>query len=185
MSENKLIGSLVLRTIDIEPTNRSPCPTTNSTTDNDYGFCTANSQLITWKNVNIRNCLGGLYQKYDSFNLKLTAVQFRHNNVASTDFQFMIYMAGLPFSTNYNTKLGSNNQAALGVVSYMPFLTQGITTPLISNLVSFYKPLQDTLDITVELKNSSTNPLVNGYSEKTDRTIGHWSIICDIYGIDK
>ena len=64
----------------------------------------------------------------------------------------------------------------------------GTTISLMAGLVSFDKPLQDVINITVELKNSSltsSNPLVNGYAEKTTTPLGHWSLTCDIYGIDK
>ena len=50
MSENKLVGSLILRTIDIDPTRNAPTtivslvPTPNET---DYGLCTANGGVIT------------------------------------------------------------------------------------------------------------------------------------------
>ena len=56
-----------------------------------------------------------------------------------------------------------------------------------AGLVSFDKPLQDVINITIELKNSSTlaqNPLVDGYAEKTSMQLGHWSIMCDIYGVE-
>ena len=41
------------------------------------------------------------------------------------------------------------------------------------------------MNITVELKNMSAN-VVNGYTEKlgTGILLGHWCLICDIYGID-
>ena len=100
----------------------------------------------------------------------------------------IIYMSGLPFSSGsgYNTRLGPTNQAQIGIANIISGIASvGVTTSILSGLVSFYKQLQNTFDITVELKNSSTNPSVNGYSEKTTQNIGHWSIICDIYGVGK
>ena len=85
MSENKLVGSLVLRTIDIDPTHASPCVATGTAESNDYGLCTANGGFVTWKKVNIRCCLGELYKKYNRFNLKMTAVQVRHSAAALAD----------------------------------------------------------------------------------------------------
>ena len=52
-----------------------------------------------------------------------------------------------------------------------------------AGLVSFDKPLQDILNISILLKNSSTN-ILNSYSETTPNVLGHYSIICDIYGIE-
>ena len=196
MAENKLIGSLVLRTIDIDPTRVSPTTGSNFPTfENEYGICSANSAVITWKNVNIRSCLGALYYKYDKFNLKLIAVQNRHAGLVVRDGQYMIYMSGLPFSSNsgYNTRLGPTNQVAIGCINVgnlSDSFVNGVTTSILSGLVPFNKPLQDTINITVEFKNSSTlatNPLTpatGGYPEKTTMRIGHWSIVCYIYGIE-
>ena len=50
MSENKLVGSLILRTIDIDPTRNAPTTTVSlvpTPFDNDYGTCTANGVVIT------------------------------------------------------------------------------------------------------------------------------------------
>lgn len=197
MSENKLVGSLILRTIDIDPTRLAPTTSTGSGAflvnipfGNDYGTCTGNGGVITWKNVNIRTCLGELYKNYNRFNLKMTSAQIRHNTVAAvTDAQFLVYIEGLPFSSGscYNTRLGPTSQSCIGAVDFTASNVLGKTTSLLSGLVSFEKPRQDVINITVELKNSSTtstNPLVNGYAEKTTQNLGHWSIVCDIYGIE-
>ena len=55
MSENKLVGSLVLRTIDIDLTKAQPCIAAGITYDNEYGTTTANGGFVTWKKVNIKN----------------------------------------------------------------------------------------------------------------------------------
>jgi hypothetical protein len=197
MSENKLVGSLVLRTIDIDSTRPYPTagliiPITNPLTytntnpvDNTSGTCTANGGVITWKNVNIRSCIGESYYKYNKFNLKLTAAQLRHNTAnAVADAQFLIYISGLPFSSGstYSTRFGPTNQSCIGAVNFVATNALGTTIPLMAGLVSFDKPLQDVINITVELKNSSTTT-VNGYAEKTTTPLGHWSLMCDIYAI--
>ena len=183
MAENKLVGSLILRTIDIEPTRVRPVPA-NQSLSNDYGICDANGCYVLWKNVNIRTCLGELYNKYDKYNLKMTSFQVRlnANTGGGTDEQFVLYISGLPFS-NYNTSLGPNNGAALGCVNFNTANSVGTTTSFTSGLVSFDKPLQDILNISILLKNSSTN-ILNGYTEPTTNVLGHYSIICDIYGIE-
>ena len=105
MSENKLVGSLVLRTIDIDLTRAAPTTivaTVPTPFDNDYGTCQGNGGVITWKNVNIRTCLGELYKKYDRFNLKMTAAQIILNIVAAvTDAHFLVYIEGLPFHQDH------------------------------------------------------------------------------------
>ena len=196
MSENKLVGSLVLRTIDIDPTKVCTVITAVGGTvaeavDNTFGSITALGGVVTWKRVNIRSCLGGLYNKYNTFNLKLTAAQMRHNQLTNGtiqsifDGQFVVYMSGLPFSSgsSYSTRLGPTNQSALGCVNFNSTHPVGSTTSILSGLVSFDKPLQDVIDITIELKNSSTQAQ-NGYSEKNNQPLGHWSLIFDIYGVE-
>jgi hypothetical protein len=49
--------------------------------------------------------------------------------------------------------------------------------------VAFDKPLQDTLNILIELKNSSTT-VNNGITEKSTTVLVHFSIICNIYGVE-
>ena len=142
--------------------------------------------MFTWKNINLRTCLAELYYKYDRFNLKLTAFQNSRNVGTFNDAHFMVYMSGLPFSSGsgYNTRLGPTNQVAIGCINFN--ITTSITIPILSGLVSFDKPLQDTFNITVELKNSNTiDPTLNGWAEKAVTISGHWCIMCDIYGIEK
>ena len=190
MSENKLVGSLVLRTIDIDPTRAAPCTANATINDNEYGTTASNGCFVTWKNVNIKCCIGELYNKYDKFNLKLTAVQLRHSSATVTDAQFMIYMSGLPFinGSTYNTRHGPTNSSALGCVNFIASTSAGSTIPIISGLASFDKPRQDKVNISIELKNSAatfpTTSIVNGYTEKPSANIGHWSVMCDIYGVD-
>ena len=99
MTENKLVGSLVLRTIDIEPTRTRPTPSSNQAVDNDFGICDANGAYITWKNVNISDCLGELYKNYNRFNLKMAAAQIGQNTAAAlADAQTLVYIDNLKYN---------------------------------------------------------------------------------------
>ena len=42
--------------------------------DNQYGTITNNRCNITWKNINMRQLLGGMYDKYETFNMYLYQV---------------------------------------------------------------------------------------------------------------
>ena len=186
MAENKIVGSLVLRTIDIEPTRFNPTNNSDPAVNNDFGICDARGSFVTWKNVNIRQCLGGLYRKYNKFNLKMTSVQMRYNQFTAIEqSQVVVYISGLPFSS-YNTRLNVENKGALGCVSFrMPNTAGGgVTSSFTSGLVSFNKPLQDNLNISIQLK-SSRGTNFNGYGEGMVEYIGHYTIVCDIYGIDE
>ena len=54
MAENKLIGSLVLRTIDIEPSRNTPIINTTELFENAFGIYSAKNGVETWKNINLR-----------------------------------------------------------------------------------------------------------------------------------
>ena len=188
MAENKYVGSLILRTIDIDPT-KTRLFAAGVGYDNEYGTTNANGCYVLWKNINIRSCMGELYHKYKKFNLKMTCAQIRHipgTGTATADAQFLVYISGLPFpsGSTYNTRIGPSNQAVLGCVNFVCSNVAGTTTPITAGLVTFDKPLQDITNISIELKNSSTTT-INGYREKTITTLGHYSILCDIYGVEE
>ena len=120
MSENRLVNSLILRTFDIDSTSNTLSTITTGPTvvynnlDNSFDSSFANGALIVWKNVNIRACMGELYDKHKRFNLKMTGAQLRQNTTTSVfDANFLVYMSDLPFSSGstYNTRLGPTNQA--------------------------------------------------------------------------
>ena len=95
MAENRLVGSLVLRTFDIDSTTSTLSTITAGPTyvdfDNTFGSSFANGAFIVWKNVNIRTCIGELYNNYKKFNLKMTSAQIRHNPAANTtDDHFVV-----------------------------------------------------------------------------------------------
>ena len=193
MAENRLVGSLILRTFDIDSTSNTLStittgpPVVYNNLDNTFGSSFANGALVVWKNVNIRACMGELYNKHKRFNLKMTGAQLRANTATTIyDGSYLVYISGLPFSSGstYNTRLGPTNQAVLGAVNFIIPQTTGVTISLLSGLVTFDKPLQDTLNISIEFKNSSPTS-INGYREKTTTVLGHFSIICDIYGVDE
>jgi hypothetical protein len=124
-----------------------------------WGEFLGNGNYVTWKNVNIKTCLGELYNKYDKYNLKLTALQFRFNSSANiSDAQVSVYISGLPLSSDscYNTRLGPTNQSCIGALDFTTTLVSGTgagkTVSFTAGLVSLDKPLQDGIDITIELK---------------------------------
>ena len=107
-------------------------------------------------------------------------VEIQHPDKADKSFTTGAYSAGVLAAGDW---LFVSGQAA---VDFTTSTAVGRTTSLLAGLVSFEKPRQDVINITVELKNSSTtttNPLVNGYAEKTTNPLGQWSLMCDIYGI--
>jgi len=113
---------LVLRGVDV-------------TTGQDLAtsYSNATRTIMTWKNINLRNVLGNLYDKYDTFNLSLSFVSADHpttsyvnGNVAtfgagdSTNLINNIYISGLPFiNSTYQQSLSHNGISAfVGCFTY-------------------------------------------------------------------
>ena len=61
---------LILNTFDIT-TNITAATFYNLTVNNQYGTITNNRCNLTWKNINMRQVLGVMYDKYETFNLYL------------------------------------------------------------------------------------------------------------------
>lgn len=191
MCENRVCGSLILRTFDIISDNVNAV-----NVDNEYGEITINGNNVTWKNVDIRACIGSyLYNKHKRFNLKMTSAQVRHNGLAATsDMQLLVYISGLPFTSEscYNTRNNATNQSCLGAVNFIcPTISSGTTSPITAGLVTFEKPTNQFVNINIEFKNSSyradtsllqDKPLVGNGTAYIQQ--GHWSLVMDIYGVD-
>ena len=99
MAENRLVGSLILRTFDIDSTSNTLSTIGAGPTyvdlDNPFGSSLANGALVVWKNVNIRACMGELYNKHKRFNLKMTGAQIRANTATTIyDGHFVVYISG-------------------------------------------------------------------------------------------
>ena len=64
------IATLILNTLDIN-TDITAATYYNQTIDNQFGTILNNRCNLTWKNINLKNLLGVLYDRYETFNLYL------------------------------------------------------------------------------------------------------------------
>ena len=64
---------LILNTLDIN-SSATALDYYNKTIDNQYGTITNNRCNLTWKSINMRQVLGEMYDKYETFNLYLYQV---------------------------------------------------------------------------------------------------------------
>jgi hypothetical protein len=188
---NKECSRLCLRTYDIRP-DVNPLTQLNQIFENEYGRISCNGGLITWKNVNMKQVLGSLYDKYEIFNLQFNNFQIKSNTYGNNlvVYEGVFYISGLPFtnSNKYNTRLNTNSQACLG--SSRLTLERDVQNYLTlyninqNNTISFYKPLNDLCDITIELKTSYVNnAIVNGVPEKRAQLLTHMSFLFNIFGV--
>jgi hypothetical protein len=187
MSVNIECASLVLRTFDIVNNANIPISVLGNEVDNTFGFITANSQVITWKNVNMSAVMGDLYDKYDRFNLILSSVNVTNTGSIAASGNCTISLRGLYFcNQTYNTRSkGNTNEAFVGSQSYiLPSASAGQTSSVSAGTVTFRKGNDDTnVNLTIELRYNSTTS-VNGYTEKLAQLFGHQTYIFDIYGCE-
>ena len=97
----------------------------NTTIDNRFGTITNNRCTNTWKNINMRQVLGVLYDKYETFNIKLyqitqTSGAIGGVNPLAADFSLVdVRISGLPFLNNSYNIASRNNTNSLYLTSYV------------------------------------------------------------------
>jgi hypothetical protein len=79
---------------------------------NQYGSTNLLKNDTTWNNISFKTILGDMYEKYDSFNIKLSCVMYQAiaaPSAAANEKQLKINIVGLPFSNcTYNSFMNSN-----------------------------------------------------------------------------
>jgi len=133
-------ATLVLRTIN--------APTIN-----------ANRTVATWR-VNLRQCLGSLYGKYDKFKICLTSWGTGANTTGFTndDLNTICSMSGLQWQNQtYDTVTnGLRERAVLAVLRYV---NNGLALENFTGEVGqvFLKPNYDELNVTISIEKVSGN----------------------------
>ena len=94
-----------------------------------------NNNSYTWNNINLRNLLGDMYDKYDLFNLTLDTIcnTITDSVLGSSlyDLENYLTIGGLPFiNQNYNTSTGN--------ITNSTFLTPYIFIRTQSNIYTYY-----------------------------------------------
>ena len=90
----------------------------NSDVSNQYGSINVYRNDITFNNISLRTILGDMYDKYDKFNIKLSALLYSQSAVAvssnSVDLNLQINIGGLPFyNCTYSTKSDTNSSTCV------------------------------------------------------------------------
>ena len=176
--------SLCLKTTQIEP----------STTYGDYydvtkatstGKVENNRTTYTWYNVNLRNLLGPIYNKYNKFNICLnnigTSLQGGSAN-GLNDRTLQVKMSGLQWLSSYNQSTGNNDQNK--VIKLIQLSTAAATADVLQFNEQYHTFLKgsDVVDITINLHNISTDtnwskPSSNAY------LLGHMIFNFNIQGV--
>lgn len=150
-------AKLILKTSDL--------PTGDS---NQIGSCDANRTSFVWNNVDLRNILGSLYDKYDTFNLNLNTFASSLNptilygGTTGEDRQLTVLMKGLPFiNSTYNCVTGNNTgTTTLGSIYFVAGQTTYQTFN--NNFITFAKN-QEKCNISINYTRilDDTSPATN------------------------
>ena len=191
---------LVLRTCDLTKTGNI------SGIRADY-----NISPFTWKNINLRTLLGTMYDKYDLFNICLSAVCSGSILTAANSYRLssdindntvILNMSGLPFINNtYDTRTQHNcNQTNIGCYTFPSTLitTQvnavnvytntpipGMTTYTTSNGGNTFGKYQELVDLTIIYTRIMDNALIVHDQVTNSGDFPHVQFIFNIFGIPK
>lgn len=178
-------ASLVLDTRHIQLADNGTYATTLNNLDNSKGSFSNNGQTIVFKNVDLKNVLGTLYNQYKEFNMRVTSnAFFAPSSQTSGDWGGGVYYISfnnaILVNQTYNHLLGTNmNEAPLFSCSLVQTTANAHATggTLASNLVSFSPGNNRFTDITIDWRN------LRSATGKTALLVGHYVIIIDIFPI--
>jgi hypothetical protein len=158
----------------------------NTTYQNNIGTIAQNRSSITWKNINLRNVLGDMYDRYERFNLSLIFVSgSKTGTTAETgadNRNFYVRMRGLLFTSSFDQGSGNNNNSVVLSSLRIP-LTASTTwdsTNFIQQYFTFQK--QDMVNINIDL----INVIDDDYYAPADENsmIGHLIYSFSITGVE-
>ena len=185
------IATLVLNTLDISSDTSVPTYY-NNILDNQFGTITNNRCTITWKNVNLRNILGPLYDRYETFNLYLYQISQSGGFLtvpaaapSSNPFLLVdVRLNGLPFLNNTYNNFTRNNTDFVYLTSYLlnnaASSGVGIVTPMFNPTIFTFGKSTDNVNITIDMKcvNTKAYPTM-----VADQSFGTFNFMFKIKGI--
>ena len=135
----------------------------NKTVDNVNGTI-FNMTNFTWKNVNLRNLLSDLYDKYDSFNIQLISVTHSpRGGTASSNSNVLVQikMSGLPWYTSYDQSTKMNTGTInLATCKFLTTASVGDSIQFNNNIYYTFNKLYDTTNINIQLHQLDTDALI-------------------------
>lgn len=140
--------TLILKHSDISTT------LTSATASSSNGSWSNGKQKTSW-NVNLKVLLGNLWNKYDTFLIRLNQVSYSSADFPATnniDQQVVVTMSGLPFfNSTYNQATGLNNNKyqmlLLGIEKSRAVVNNYAPNVSVAN----FKKSSENVEITIEL----------------------------------
>jgi hypothetical protein len=107
---------LVLRTIDIQTFNNGVFNVSTNNVNNAFGSIQSRGQYFLWKDVNMKQLLGSLWDRYTMFNLCLRTIIKQPVTNASNNMMSTIWMTGLNWVNNSYSIVSKDlvNEACVG-----------------------------------------------------------------------
>jgi len=187
------IATLVLNTLDIS-TDIAAATYIDVTIDNQFGTITNNRCNLTWKNINLRNLLGTIYDRYETFNLYLYQIaQSAAFSPAplgaaapSSNPHLLVdvRLKGLPFLNNTYNNVSKNSTDTVFLTSYIlnnaaPFGI-GTLTPMFNPTIFTFSKSSDNVNITIDMRvtNHQNYPIMIA-----NQAFGTFSFMFKIKGI--
>ena len=153
---------LILNTFDIS-SSITATDFFNKTVDNQFGTIANNRMTLTWKNVNMRQVLGVLYDKYETFNMYLYQVSqgvgFASAPTTGIGALVDIRIKGLQFLNNGYNAVSRNNTNTAFLTSYVLNVTSsttgtGTVTPMFNPTIITFGKSADCVDINIDMKST-------------------------------
>lgn len=145
-------SQLVLRTIDLQNANNS---------NGQRGTINATNYNMTWKNVNLRNLLGPMYDRYDLFNLVLKSVAMGNIGGAKVGANLdsnnvLLNISGLPFmNQTYDIYTGVKPSAIAG--TFQVASSTFTNKDYFDNVVLTFGKNQNMCEITINYTKANDN----------------------------
>jgi len=134
--------------------------------ENSIGEIASGRTAFTWYNLNMRDILGDMYDKFEYFNLNLRAIQYDAGigsyGAASPDLNAYFLVSGPAFYTStYNINIPQKNSA----VTTLGCISMGRNVPATvyynNNCTTTFQK-QPTINFSIVLRRSNDSPIITG-----------------------
>ena len=179
-------ATLILSTFDII-TSTLGSTYYNKTVDNQYGTISNNKSTLTWKNINMRQVLGGMYDTYETFNIYLYQISQSGSAGTATTAKFSLVdvrISRLQFLNHTYNTISRNNTNSAYLTSYLLYTgsntTSGATTPMFNPVTLTFSKSTECINLTIDMKCTKDQiyPFITA-----NTCLGHFTFMFKFYGI--
>lgn len=158
----------------------------NKIVSNNIGTISQNRSSITWNNINLKNMLGEMYDRYERFNISLNFMCGSRCGSAAEgtadNRTFYVRMRGLNFTSSYDQKTGNNDNSVVLTSLRIPNGANSVWD--LANITTTYFTFrkQETVNINIDLINVFSDSF--SVISANTQMIGHFAIGLTITGCE-